>query len=88
MNAVQMVDVAISTIHQNYYAQLCELDEDEAKNVEIAAVGSGLGGEFNHTSKLKVMKFKEAMNGPDSDKRKEEIKNEHTRMVTNGIWEL
>ena len=32
------------------------------------------------------MKFKEAMNGPDSNKWKEEIENEHTRMVTNSIW--
>ena len=47
------------------------------KNIESAALGAGLGGEFDHTSKLKVIKFKEVMNGPDSKKRKEEIENEH-----------
>ena len=31
------------------------------------------------------MKFKDAMNRPDRDKWKEEIKNEHKRIVTNGI---
>ena len=58
----------LSTIYQNYYAQLCKLDVKEMKNIEIAAVGAGLGGRFDHTSELKVKKFKEAMNGPDSDK--------------------
>ena len=28
------------------------------------------------------------MNGPDSDKWKEEIENEHKIMVMNGVWEL
>ena len=29
---------------------------------------AGLGGAFNHTSKLKVIKFKETKNEPDSKK--------------------
>ena len=33
-----------------------------------ASMGAGLCGGFNHNSKLKAIKFKEAMNGPDSDK--------------------
>ena len=56
------VEGALSAIHQNQYAQLCKLDVEEMKNIEIAAVRAGLGGGFNHISKLKVMKFKEAMN--------------------------
>ena len=43
------------TIHKNCYAQLCELDGEETKKIEIAAVGAGLGAGFDHTSKLKVM---------------------------------
>ena len=34
-----------------------------------------------------VIKFKKAVNGQDSNEWKEEIKNEHTRMATNSIWE-
>ena len=33
------------------------------------------------------MKFKKAMNKPDSNKWREETKNEHTRMMINGVWE-
>ena len=42
-------------------------------------VGAGLGGRLDHTSELKVMKFKEAMNGPGSNKWKAQIKNEHKK---------
>ena len=49
---------AISNICQNYSAQLFEPDDDKTKNIEIAAGGAGPGGRFNHTSELKVMKFK------------------------------
>ena len=42
----------LNIIHQNYYAQLCEIDDKETKNIEILAVGAGLGGGFDHTSKL------------------------------------
>ena len=62
------VEGVLSIIHQNYYAQLCELDDKETKNIEIAAVGAGLGGGLDHTIKLKVMKFKDVMNWPNSDK--------------------
>ena len=38
------VEGMISTIRQSYYAQLCKLDKDQAKNIKIEAVGAGLGG--------------------------------------------
>ena len=53
---------------------MCELDDEEV-NIEITAVRAGLGGGFDPASKLKVIKFEEAMNGSDCDKWKEEIKN-------------
>ena len=34
----------------------------------MAVAEAELGGGFDHTSKLKVMKFKEAKNRPDSKK--------------------
>ena len=70
-DGTDQVEGALSTIHQHYYTQLCELDDKETKNIEIAAVGAVLGGKFDHTSKLKVMKFKEALIGSGSNKWKE-----------------
>ena len=77
----------LRSIQQNYHAQLCELHDKETKNLKIAAAGDGLGGKFNQTSKLKIMKFKEAMSGPDSNTWKKEIKNDCKRMVTNRVLE-
>ena len=65
---------------------MCELGDEETKNIEISAVGAGLGSAFDHTSEQKVLKFKEAMNGPDSGKWKEEIENEHKQIVMNEVW--
>ena len=62
------VEGVLSTIYQNFYAPLYKVDDTELKNIEIAEVGAGLGGGFNHTCELKVMKFKEVVNGPDGDK--------------------
>ena len=81
------VEHVLSTMYKNYYAQMCELDNKETKNIKNATVGAGLYGGFDHTSELKVMKFKEAVNRPDRNKWKGEIKNKHKRMVTSGVWE-
>jgi hypothetical protein len=43
-------------------------------------VGAGIGGRFTNTQELKVMKYHEAINGPDSDAWKVEMKKEHGRM--------
>ena len=52
---------------------------------EIQAVGAGIGGGFEHTSELKVMKYEEAINSPDKEGWKAEIKNEHRRMQKHGV---
>ena len=62
------VEGTLTTVHQNYCTQLCKLDEGETNNINIAAVRARLGGEFDHTSELKLMKFKEAMSGLNSNK--------------------
>ena len=71
---------ALSTINQNYYTLLFELDDKEMKKMEIEAVRAEQGGGFCHTSEINVMKFKKAMNRPD-------IKNEHKQMMMNTVWE-
>jgi hypothetical protein len=50
-------------------------------------VGAGIGGGFTNTQELKVMKYHEAINGPDGDAWKAEVKKEHGRMVHNKVFE-
>ena len=79
---------------QNYYACLAELDNEEFAtaievhnlHVEVESVGAGLGGGFTNTNELKVMKYREAVNGPDGESWKEEILNEHDRMLKNNVF--
>ena len=65
----------------NYYAALAA-----ANCGEIQAVGAGIGGGFEHTSELKVMKYEEAISSPDKEGWKAEIKNENRRMQKHGVW--
>ncbi len=79
----------------NYYACLQEIKEDEVKyNTEVAGayvkfsnVSAGLGGGFENTNELKPMKYNEAIHGPNGKAWKQEIKNEHIRMVKNQVFE-
>ena len=80
------IEAMTSTIHQNCYAQLYMLDDKQMRNIKISMVGAGLGGRFDYTGELKVMKFKEAMNRPNSNKLKEEVKSEKKRMVIQAVW--
>ena len=73
----------------NYYAALAAANcgEIQAANCgEMQAVGAGIGGGFEHTSELKVMKYEEALASPDKEGWKAEIKNEHRRMQKHGVW--
>ena len=49
-------------------------------------VGAGLGGRFESTTELHVMKYKNAMQTPDKEKWKNAVKEEHTRMEKHGVW--
>ena len=82
------------TVVQNCYDRLQEIEGQEMKlnaavanwYVEYANVGTRVGGGFERTSKLKPMKYKQAINGPDAEKWKAEIENEHNRMVENKVF--
>ena len=72
----------LSNAELNYYAALAETDESE-----VALVGAAMGGGFQHTSELKPMNYKEAMDGPEAEEWKAEVENEHNRMVKYQVWE-
>jgi hypothetical protein len=54
---------------------------------EYINVGAGIRGGLTNTQELKVMKYHEAINGPDGDAWKAEVKIEHSRMVHNKVFE-
>ena len=66
---------------QNQHAYLAELDNEELRihikvthlYLELESVGAGLGGGFTNTNELKVMKYQEAANVPDGERRKEKL---------------
>ena len=60
--------------------EMAELDNLELANMymslrsmELALIGAGVGGGINHTSELKVLNYKKAMQSPDADKWRKEI---------------
>ncbi len=80
------VDVATETVKETgYYDQFNIVDPDEVsllaihhmQTSELANVGAGIGGGFENTKELKVMNYKEAINGPDGVRRQAEVENEY-----------
>jgi hypothetical protein len=47
-----------------------------------AAIGEGIG----HTSELQSVKYNQAMFGPEKEKWKKAIVEEHDRMIQNAVW--
>ena len=79
----------LTVAEQNYYATLAEATENEFDdNAEIACVGAGLGGGFENTNELHVIKYKEAMASDDKEKWQKAIDEEHDRMVRNKVWKV
>jgi hypothetical protein len=71
--------IKITTAEVDYLLAMKELGE-------LACVGAGIGGGFEHTSELHVLKYNQAMAGPDSDKWTKAVEEEHTRMIDNEVW--
>ena len=44
---------------------------------ELACIGAGIGGGFNNTAELHVMKYNQAMQTPDRDKWKKAVQDEY-----------
>jgi hypothetical protein len=64
------------------------LQNNHEELIEYVNVGAGIGGGFTNTLELKVMKYHEAINGPDGKAWKEEVRKEHQKMINKGVFEL
>jgi hypothetical protein len=78
----------------NYYdvlgideSKMGELQSNHNQVTEYMNMGAIIGGGFTNTLKLKVMEYHEAINGPHGEVWKAEVKKEHQRMVSNGVFE-
>jgi hypothetical protein len=58
------------------------------QSTEFANIGAGLGGGFKNAKELRVMNYKEAVNGPDNKRWKAEVKNEYWQMLANKVFEI
>jgi len=87
----------LSNIESNCYTALmnlscaetneCEMEEvDKVHLQEYACVGAGIGGGFQNTKELHVMKYKEAMNTLDKIEWEGAVEKEHQNMKVYGVW--
>jgi Reverse transcriptase (RNA-dependent DNA polymerase) len=53
---------------------------------EVACIGAGIGGGFDNTTELHVMKYDTAMKSADAKPWKMAAKEEYERMEENGVW--
>jgi hypothetical protein len=67
-NVVDLTEVVLLAMHH-------------MQTLEFANVGAGVGGRFKNTKELKVMNYKEAVNGPDGVHWQAEVENECQQMV-------
>jgi hypothetical protein len=85
----------VENLVTNYFYEVLGIDENEVKVLqmhnacvsEYINIGAGIGGGLMNTNELRVMKYHEAINIPDSEFWKAKVRKEHQRMVDSGIFE-
>ena len=63
---------------------------DEDKNLiecKMTNVGAGIGGEYDNTQELKVMKFDEAMKTEDKENWEKAVNEDHKCILKYKVWE-
>ena len=98
--AAAMDNAKMNLTHKqkNYYAALMSLSCHETDGKELEAiekvrvmehclVGAGIGGGFQNTAELKVMKFNEAMRSSDREGWIKAVEKEHDNMTQYNVWE-
>ena len=94
---IEMSNVGLTHSEANYFAAMINasiLATDghehravtEVRNAEIALVGAGLGGGFQNTKELRVMKYDEAMESNDRAYWENAADEEHDKMQKFTVW--
>jgi hypothetical protein len=81
-------EVALTQAEIKHYEAMQQFPEGEFAPGEMACVGPGIGGGFVNTKELHVMKYDQAINGPDKEKWKQAVQEEHERMDTHGVFKI
>ena len=56
------------------------------RNAEFACVGAGIGGGFQNTKELRVMKYNEAIDSEDAEEWEDAVLEEHNKMIKYSVW--
>lgn len=83
----------LSSAEEKYYDTMARFPEafgngNYETDREVCCVGAGIGTGFTNTQELHVMKYDEAINGPDGDKWKQAVKEEFDRMMKSKVFEV
>ena len=82
-------DMAAANIFK-YPVQLTRAEEEYMTYMkelnEIACIGAGIGGGFDNTMELHVMKYDTAMKSSDAEQWRKAVEEEYERMEENGVW--
>ena len=81
MAAGKEYEIKLTKAEDNYYRAM-----KVSKSAELACVGAGLGGGFTNTQELHVLKYDEAMAGPDKEQWAKAVEEEHDRMVQHQVF--
>ncbi len=57
------------------------------KVIKFVNIRAGIGGVFANTQELQVIKYDEAINGPNGELWKAEVAKEHQRTIDSGVFE-
>jgi hypothetical protein len=80
----EMANVTLDQFTNRFEALIDEEDDDDD---EVALVGAGLGGGFEHTSELRTMKYKDAMKSPDKKKWDDAVEVEYHKIMSKEVFE-
>ena len=79
----KLYEIDLTDAESRYYDAMCDL---QGMGTEFALVGAGIGGGFENTKELKVMKYDEAMSGPDKPHWERAAYEEYLRMLKHKVW--
>jgi formylmethanofuran dehydrogenase subunit E-like metal-binding protein len=71
------IDIGLTQAKINYYEAMRDFSQGEFAPREVACVGAGIGGGFANTMELHVMKYDQAVNGPEAKEWAIAVEEEH-----------